>query len=73
MATTIQISDNVKKTLEKMKLYERETYNDVIERMIEDEMELNEETKKEIEEARKRIKEGNFHTQEEVEKKFGLR
>ena len=58
MTTTIQISDNVKKTLEKMKLYDRETYNDVIERMIEDELELNEQTKKEIEEARNRIKSG---------------
>ena len=73
MTTTIQISDNVKKTLEKMKLYDRETYNDVIERMIEDELELNDETKKEIEEARNRIKSGKFFSQEEVEKRFGLR
>ena len=31
-----------------MKLFERETYNDVLERLIEDVQELNEETKKEI-------------------------
>ena len=72
MPTTIQISDNVKNTLDKMKMIERETYNDIIERMIEDDLELNEQTKKDIEEARKRIKAGKFYTQEEVEKRLGI-
>lgn len=72
MPTTIQISDNIKNTLEKMKMFERETYNDIIERMIEDDLELNERTKKEIEEARKRIKAGKFLTHEEVKKRLGL-
>ena len=34
MPTTIQISDNVKLILDRMKMIDRETYNDVIERMI---------------------------------------
>ena len=72
MATTIQISDSVKQMLDKMKIMERETYNDVIEVMIEDNLELNEETKKDLEEARRQIKEGKFLTQEEVEKRLGL-
>ncbi len=72
MSTTIQISDNVKLVLDRMKMIERETYNEVIERMIEDDLELNEKTKIEIEEARKRIKAGKFITQEEAKKKFGL-
>lgn len=72
MPTTIQISDNVKKILDKMKLMNRETYNDVIERMIEDEQELNEKTKKEIEEARKEIKLGKTISHNEVKKRFGL-
>lgn len=72
MSTTIQISDNVKQILDRRKIFERETYNEVIMNMIEDEMELNERTKKEIEEARKRINKGEFVTLEEVEKKFGL-
>ena len=72
MPTTIQISDNVKSVLDRMKMIERETYNDVIERMIEDDLELNEKTKIEIEEARKRIKAGKFITQEKAKKKFGL-
>ena len=72
MPTTIQISDNVKSILDKMKMMERETYNDIIERMIEDDLELNEKTKTEIEEARKRIKSGKFITQEEAKKRLGL-
>ena len=73
MPTTIQISDNVKSVLDKMKLIERETYNEIIERMIEDDLELNEKTKIEIEEARKRIKAGKFITHEEVKKRLGLK
>ncbi len=38
----------------------------------EDDFELNEKIKIEIEEARKRIREGKFITHEEVKKKFGL-
>ena len=72
MATTIQVSDETKETLEKMKLFERETYNDVIERMIEDDLELSEQTKKQIDEARKRFKKGEFVTHEQVKKEFGL-
>ena len=72
MNTTIQISNSVKNILEKMKLFQRESYNEVIERMIEDNLELNEKTKKELIEARKRIKSGEFLTQEEVEKMFNV-
>jgi predicted transcriptional regulator len=72
MYTTIQISSELKKMLEKMKLYERETYDDVIERLVEDELELNEETKKEIELALKEVKEGKYVTHEEAKKKLGI-
>lgn len=72
MATTIQISDDVKQALERMRIFQRETYNEIIENMIEDQMEINEKTKKELDEARERINNGEFVTLEEVEKKFGL-
>jgi len=72
MPTTIQISNEVKESLEKMRIFERETYNEIIENMIEDNLQLNEKTKKEIEEARKRIKSGKFVTQEQAEKELGL-
>ena len=68
MSTTIQISDEVKKTLDKMKIYERETYNEIIENMIEETQELSVDMKKELEEARK---EGGI-PHEEVKKRLGL-
>lgn len=55
-----------------MKLFEKETYNDVIERMIEDSMQINDRTKKEIEQARKRVQAGKFVTMDAVAKKFGV-
>ena len=68
MATTIQISDQVKIVLDRMKMMERETYNEVIERMLEDDLELNAKTKQEIEEAKK----GKSISHAEVKKRLGL-
>lgn len=72
METTIRISRETKEKLDKMKLFDRASYNEVIENMIEDHLELNEKTKREIEEARKRIKKGEFYTNEEVGKMLGF-
>ncbi|MGC9309270.1 MAG: DUF7557 family protein [Candidatus Nanoarchaeia archaeon] len=72
MATTIQISDKVKQMLDKMKIMERESYSSVIEVLIEDSLELREDVKQELEEARKRIDKGSFVSQEDVEKRFGV-
>ena len=68
METTIKISDEVKRHLDKMKIFDRETYNDVIEVLIEDNLELNKKTKKEL---RDREKEGTI-PHEEVRKILGL-
>ena len=72
MPTTIQVSDDVRERLQKMKLFERESYSVIIERMIEDTLELNAQTKKEIEEAKKRVKQGKFVSMEEVSKRYGV-
>ena len=69
MSTTIQISDNVKIALEKLKIFERETYNEVIENMLEDNLELNEKTLKEIKE---REQSNDLVSIEDVEKHLGL-
>ena len=69
MEQTIKISNSVKQALDKMKLFERETYNDIIEVLLEDNMELNEKTKKELEE---RSTNGKFVSHEEVTKKLNL-
>ena len=73
MATTIQISEELQQELAKRKLIEKETYEEVIWAVLEDTMELSEQTKKDIEEARKEYKEGRFFTLAEVEKEYGLR
>jgi BMFP domain-containing protein YqiC len=52
----------MKKTLEAMKLHPRETYEEVLERLIEDLRELNDQTKKEIEQAIREIKAGRYRT-----------
>jgi len=72
MATTIQISDDVKQHLDKLKIFERETYNEIIFNMIEDNLEISEKTKRDIAEARKQAKEGKVISHQEVKKRLGL-
>ena len=72
MATTIQVSEDLREELSKRKLFDRESYEELIWDLLEDSMELSEETKRDLEEARKEIKEGKFITHEEIKKKFGL-
>ena len=72
MATTIQISPVLQKELNKRKLSDRETYEEIIWDLIEDTMELSEETKKELVEAREEIKQGKFHTLEQIKKRARL-
>jgi predicted CopG family antitoxin len=72
MVTTIQIKEDVKSILTQMKVFERETYNDVLERLIEDVRELNEETKIEIAAAVKEIQDGKYVTHEQLAKEMGF-
>ncbi|MBU1200998.1 MAG: hypothetical protein KJ583_06700 [Nanoarchaeota archaeon] len=69
-STTIQISQDLQQELNKLKLFSRETYEDVIWNTIEDTKELSEETKKEIIEARKQIVKGEFITLSDLKKKY---
>lgn len=72
MDTTIQISKKLQKELLKRKFFNKETYEEIIWDMIEDTAELNDETKKEIAEARAEIKEGKLHTLAKIKKELGL-
>jgi len=72
MATTIQISEELQTKLAKRKMFDKETYEELIWDLLEDSMELSEETKRDIEISRKEFKKGKFSTLEEVEKKLGL-
>ena len=72
MATTIQISNELKSLLEKRKLHTRDTFEGIIFDLIEDTMELSEQTKKSILESEKDFKEGKFFTHEEIKKELGI-
>ena len=70
--TTIQISSNLQQELNKMKLFNRETYEEVIWNVIEDTKELSEQTKRDIALSRKEISEGKFITLSNLKKKYNL-
>ncbi len=72
MATTIQVSEQLVDTLKKRKQYDKESYEEVIWNLVEDTLEINEETKQEIQQARLDIKSGKFYTHEQVKKRLGL-
>ena len=72
MDTTIQVSKELLGKLQKMKMHVKESYEDIIWDLLEDRMELSEETKKDIEVSRKEIKEGKFVTLEDIKKKYKI-
>ncbi|MEK6920870.1 MAG: hypothetical protein AABX82_03225 [Nanoarchaeota archaeon] len=72
MATTIQVSEKLVEVLKKKKLYDKESYEEVIWDLLEDTESLSEETLKEIAIARQQIKEGKTKTLEQIKKELGL-
>jgi len=73
MVTSIQISEELKEILSKKKLSERETYENIIWNLLEDNMELNEQTKKELEASRKEIKEGKIITLNKLKEELSIK
>lgn len=75
--TTIQIKEETKNKLDSLKDYPRESYEEVINKLLgivaEENMELSEETKRDIEESRKEFRQGKWVSFEEVRKKAGLK
>ena len=72
MATTIQISEELLQILKQHKLYDKESYEEVIWNIIEDNQEISEQTKEEIKIARKEIAEGKGIKHSEVKKRLGI-
>ena len=75
METTIQVTEETKDALERMKLHPTETYEEVICRLIEinrEEEELSTETIKNIEKALEDVKSGRLYSTEEVKKELGI-
>ena len=72
MDTTIQISKGLLEKLKSMKLSEKESYENLIWDLVEDRMELSEETKKSIARAEEDIKKGRVHKWEDVKKELNI-
>lgn len=72
MATTIQVSSELLNALKKRKLYRKETYDEVIWDLLEDTMELSDETKQAIKEAEEDFRKGRVISHEEVKKRLRL-
>jgi predicted transcriptional regulator len=72
MVTTIQVSEKLVDELKNRKMYDKESYEEIIWDLLEDSMELSEETKRNIKEAEEDIRKGRVHTHEEVKRELGL-
>jgi hypothetical protein len=72
METTIQISKELLERLKMRKFSEKESYEKVIWDLIEDGMELSEETKRNIAQSEKEFKEGKTHRWEDIKKRLKL-
>ena len=77
MPTSIQIEKEVKERLDKFKNHPRETYNEVLDRMIrilsEEDAELSPKTIKNIEKSLAEIKAGKVYSHKDVKKRLGLK
>lgn len=62
----------MKKTLQAMKLHPRESYEEVLGRLLEDLRELNEQTKREIEQAIREIRAGKYRTHPQLKEEMGF-
>lgn len=70
--TTIQVSKELLGELKNKKLYDKESYEEIIWNLLEDSMEINEETKRDIEKAKKEYLEGKIVPFEKIKKDLGL-
>jgi len=76
MVTSIQLENKTKSRLEKMKTHPKESYNDVVNRLLNvaenDEGVLSQQTIKDLEKALAEVKSGKTFSHNQVKKKYGL-
>jgi len=77
--STIQVSKEIKRKLDAFKEYKKESYAEVIQKLVdkvkedeESEMELSEETLKDLKEAEEDIRKGRVYTSKQIKKELGL-
>jgi predicted transcriptional regulator len=77
MVTSIQLENKTKARLDKMKVFPKESYNDVVNRLInvveDDEGVLSEQTIKNIEKSLAEIKAGKVVSHKDVKRRLGLK
>lgn len=78
METTIRINPKTKEDLDQFRQYKSESYDELVRKLIylakmtEKEPKISQKTLAEIREARNRIKNGDFYTEEEAKKILNL-
>ncbi|MEK6935558.1 MAG: hypothetical protein AABW67_02130 [Nanoarchaeota archaeon] len=72
MVTTIQITENLLKKLKIMKISDRDSYENVIWDLLEDSMELSEETKKNIVKSEEDIRKRRVYKWNDVVKELKI-
>ena len=70
--TSIQISNKLRDELKERKLFDNESYEEVIWDLLEDTMELSTEAKNAIKEAESDIKKGKLHSIESIKKELRI-
>ncbi len=72
MVTSIQVSEKLVEQLKTRKMYDKESYEDIIWDLLEDSKELSEETRKRIDQSRKEIEEGKTVSLEKIKKELKI-
>ena len=72
METTIQVSRNLLEKLQLMKMHNKESYEEIIWDLIEDRMEISDETRENIKISERQIKEGKTISLQKIKNKLGL-
>ena len=72
MTPTIHVSQDLFKTLRKMKRDTQDRYEDILWDILEDRMELSAQTRQNLRNAREDVKKGKTYTLKEVKKRIGL-
>ena len=70
--TTIQVSKGLLQDLKSRKMYDKESYEDIIQDLLEDSMELSKQTLMNIKKSESDIKAGRVHSIQDIEKRLGL-
>ena len=73
METTIQVSKELLEKLQKMKIHNKESYENIIWDLLEDRMELSEETKRDLEISRKQYEIGEVVSFEKIKKEMKIK